>query len=235
MIGMFSYWRHRLESMPMTPPPDPGGRVVVMSAHPDDEVLAVGGWIASQADRDMAFVTVTDGEASHPESPTMTPRELGQRRPRELVAALGLLGVHEPDICRLGFPDGEVAKHRGELAAALEPFVRGADLVLAPFEADGHPDHDVLGEVAIELCGTHTTLWRFPIWTWVWTTPEDGQHWLPRARRLECQAASRGRKRRAVRAFTTQVRALSADPRDAAVVTEGLLDHALLAPEVVLA
>jgi LmbE family N-acetylglucosaminyl deacetylase len=231
---LFSYWRHRLESMPVTPPPDPGGRVVIISAHPDDEVLAVGGWIASHADRDFVFVTATDGEASHPDSPTISPLELRRRRPRELVAALQALGVADPHVIRLGLPDGEVAKHRDEVVETLRPVVAEADLVLAPFEADGHPDHDVLGEVAIELCGDSTPLWRFPIWTWVWTTPEDGERWFPSARRLDCRSAARGRKRRAVRAFTTQVRPLSDDPRDAAVVGEPLLNHALLAPEVVL-
>lgn len=231
---MFSYWRHRLESMPVTPPPDPGGRVVIVSAHPDDEVLAVGGWIASNADRDLVFVTATDGEASHPESPTISADELGRRRPGELVVALQALGVVDPHVVRLGLPDGEVAKHRDEVVEALRPLVAEADLVLAPFEADGHPDHDVLGEVAIELCGDATPLWRFPIWTWVWTTPEDGERWFPHARRLDCRSAARGRKRRAVREFRTQVQPLSDDPRDAAVVVGALLDHALLAPEVVL-
>lgn len=233
-VPLSSLWRLRLQSMSVTPPTDPGGRVVVISAHPDDEVLAVGGWIASHADRDFVFVTATDGEASHPGSPTISPDELRRRRPAELVAALTALGVEDPVIVRLGLPDGGLAERRAEIVAALAPVVAEADLVLAPFESDGHPDHDVLGSVAIELCGDTTPLWRFPIWTWAWTTPEDGASWLPGARRLDCRSAARGRKRRAVRAFTTQVRPLSADPRDAAVVEGVLLEHALLAPEVVV-
>ncbi|MET0952442.1 MAG: PIG-L family deacetylase [Aeromicrobium sp.] len=220
--------------MPTTPPADPGGRAVVLSAHPDDEVLTIGAWLATHADRDLLFVTATDGEASHPDSPSMTPSELARRRPRELLAALHALGVRDPQVQRLGLPDGELAGHRDELVELLGPVVGDAKLVLAPFEADGHPDHDVLGDVALELCGAAgVVLWRFPIWTWTWTTPAD-QPWLASARRLDCTAAARGRKRRAVRAFTTQVRALSDDPRDAAVVSEALLNHALLAPEVVV-
>ena len=59
---MTDLWRGRLESMPIEPPVDPGGRVVVISAHPDDEVLAVGGWLSEQTHREVVFVTATDGE-----------------------------------------------------------------------------------------------------------------------------------------------------------------------------
>ena len=82
---MTDLWRGRLEGMPIDPPDDPGGRVVVLSAHPDDEVLAVGGWLSEQTGRDVVFVTATDGEASHPGSPTITPEELRARRPGSML------------------------------------------------------------------------------------------------------------------------------------------------------
>jgi LmbE family N-acetylglucosaminyl deacetylase len=230
---MPSSWRLRLESLPWTPPADPGGSVLVLSAHPDDEVLAIGGWLAGQTRRDVTFVTATDGEASHPASPTTTPDDLRARRPGELIGALELLGFERPVVHRLELPDGGLTDSADRLDASLARLVERADLVLAPFEADGHPDHDAVGAAAVRLCADTTPLWRFPLWTWAWTEPDD-QPWAPQMRRLDCSSAARVRKRRAIAAFETQVNPLSDDPSDAAVVDGVLLRHALYAPEVVL-
>lgn len=226
-------WRNWLEGMPVDPPHDPGGTVVVLSAHPDDEVLAVGGWLASQTDREIVFVTATDGEASHPGSPSVTPDELRARRPGELVDALQRLGFEAPDVRRLRLPDGGLAERHAELVAAIGPIVSDASLVLAPFVHDGHPDHEAVGRAAVETCPTSATLWQLPIWTWAWTRP-DSQAWKTSVRRLSCTSVGRHRKRRAIAAFETQVRPLSDDPADVQVVDETLLAHASYAPEAVV-
>lgn len=226
-------WRSYLEGLAATPPPDPGGPILVLSAHPDDEVLAVGAWLVGQTHRDVTFVTATDGEASHPGSPSVTPEQLRARRPVELIRALSALGFHAPEIHRLGLPDGGLVDHDAALETALRPYVASADLVLAPFEHDGHPDHNALGAAAGRLCEDNTPLWQFPIWTWAWTDPED-QPWLDRIRRLDCSSAARMRKRRAISAFTTQVRPLSDHPADLAVVGHALLEHMSYAPEAIV-
>jgi LmbE family N-acetylglucosaminyl deacetylase len=231
---MRDLWRGRLEGMSIDPPHDPGGRVVVLSAHPDDEVLAVGGWLAGQTDREIVFVTATDGEASHPGSPTITPDELRARRPGELLEALRRLGFDAPDVRRLGLPDGGLDEARDELCRLVDPLVADASLVLAPFAHDGHPDHEALGQVARAVCPASAALWEMPIWTWAWTKPDE-QEWMASVHRLECTSAGRHRKRQAMAAFGTQVRALSAHPADTAVVDEVLLRHAALAPEAVIA
>ena len=230
---MTDTWCDALAAMPLERPRDPGGRVLVLSAHPDDEVLAVGAWLACQIGRPIEFVTATDGEASHPESVAVSSEELRERRPRELVDALRRLGFTAPVVHRLGLPDGGLAQAHTELRDALAPMVLATDLVLAPFESDGHPDHDALGAVARELCAEGPVLWRFPIWTWVWTTPTD-EPWLSAARRLVVAPAARDLKRRAIDAFVTQVRPVGAGDGDAAVVDEALLRHATEAPEVVV-
>ncbi len=232
MANVGSSWRHRLESLQPVESIDPGGRVLVLSAHPDDEVLAIGGWLAGQTERDVTFVTTTDGEHSHPNS-SITPEELRNRRPRELVTALDRLGFQNPEIHRLGFPDGGLDNETGELMSALADFVEKADLVLAPFEHDGHRDHDTLGAVAVELCANRRRLWRFPIWTWAWTQPGQ-QEWLEYVRRLKCTARGRVLKRLAIAAFETQIRPISDDPADSPVIEPALLQHAFYAPEVVI-
>ena len=54
--------------------------MVVIAAHPDDEVLGVGGTMAVLAagGAQLRLIAVTDGEASHP-APTET---IGRTRPR---------------------------------------------------------------------------------------------------------------------------------------------------------
>ena len=62
----------------LTPP----ATAVVVAPHPDDEVLGVGGLLSllARAGTAIHVVAVTDGEASHPKSPTLTPQELAARR-----------------------------------------------------------------------------------------------------------------------------------------------------------
>ncbi|MEJ7636163.1 PIG-L family deacetylase [Aeromicrobium sp.] len=230
---MTETWREELQAAGLPAPDDPGGAILVLSAHPDDEVLAVGSWLAAQRRRSLTFVTATDGEASHPRSPSHGRDDLRSLRAAELLEALRRLGIEKPVVHRLGLPDGGLQEHGVELRSALEPFVRAADLVLSPFRLDGHGDHDALGRAAAEACGDDVPLWQFPIWTWAWTTPHEAD-WLPHARTLWSPASSRERKHDAIDAFNTQVRPLSDHPADRAVVEGALLDHALHAPEVVI-
>jgi len=71
--------------------PAPPATAVVIAPHPDDEVLGVGGLLTLLARTGTAvhIVAVTDGEASHPGSPTLTPRALAARRISERARGQG--------------------------------------------------------------------------------------------------------------------------------------------------
>ena len=102
-------------------------RVVVVAAHPDDETLAVGAFLAMLADAGLPVdvALVTDGEGSHSAATGLTFEVVREVRRREFDDALGvLLGGALGRVERLALPDGRVADHRAELAAALERVVR---------------------------------------------------------------------------------------------------------------
>ena len=186
----------------------PHGAVVVVSPHPDDEVLGAGGLIhaAALVGRKVALLSVTDGEAAYPDCPG-----LAEVRCREVREALRALGASDVAIQRLQIPDGRVDHRRATLASALERCISPGTLLVAPYECDGHPDHDATGEVCCEIATRHgLTLWRYPIWTWHHSAP--GAFAVNSWGRLFLDAAALRAKTEAVRCFTSQVRPPGREP-----------------------
>lgn len=211
-------------------------RLVVVAPHPDDEVLGVGGTmaLAVAAGIDVQVVAVTDGGASHPGSPTLSPEELVALRPGESAAALGHLGVvHEPVPVRL--PDGGVAAHEVHLATALEPLLRGPGTwALTTWRHDGHPDHEATGRATATACGrTGARLVEFPVWTWHWAAPGDPRVPWSRAASVALPPEVQEAKRRAVGCFGSQVLPLSEHPADAPVLGPHVLARLLRPTETV--
>lgn len=210
-------------------------RAVVIAPHPDDEVLAVGGVMQLLARRgcELAIVAVTDGEASHPLAPHLTKSQLAELRAREREVALGRLGFATTDqthaatllalgrthaeptpqhvrVTRLRCPDGDVARET-RLCDWLEPLLANATHCFAPWELDGHPDHDASGRAAAIACvRTGTQLLRYPVWAWHWATPLD-LPWLD-ARRIELDAAALAAKHDAIAAYHSQIARLDGAP-----------------------
>lgn len=198
---------------------------VIVAPHPDDEVLGSAGLMQRLSSRGipLTIVGVTDGEASHPRSPTVGPRALAERRARERHQALNLLGLGGAAVLSMALADGAVARDAGELAACLTDLLGPDVLCVAPSDHDGHPDHDAAGRAAAMACAaTGATFLRYLVWTWHWATPGDARvPWL-RGRRLDLSAFERTRKRSATAAFRSQVAPLS----------DGTGDEAILAPEM---
>ncbi|SCX50137.1 N-acetylglucosaminyl deacetylase, LmbE family [Klenkia marina] len=205
--------------------PDPAWRrVVVCAAHPDDEVLGVGGTMAQLAGAgvELHLVAVTDGEASHPGNPVLGPRELAAARVEESAHALTALGAGRVRTTRLGLPDSGVAGHEAELAVSLLPLLAGADAVLTTWTGDGHPDHEAVGRATLAAAGD-VPVWQYPVWTWHWAVPDDPRVPWRRARRVPLPPSVRAAKQAAVACFTTQVHPLGPDP---AVLPPEFLAHA---------
>jgi LmbE family N-acetylglucosaminyl deacetylase len=210
--------------------------IVVLAAHPDDEVLALGGTLALLARLGAALTLVwaSDGEASHPGSTAAAVPHLGRLRRRETRAALARLGVGG-DACWLGLPDGRLTERYDVLVRAVTMLHRPGAVWFAPFRHDGHPDHEACGHAAAEVVGGSGELVEFPIWAWHWAAPGDGRVPWDRARAVRLPEHARAAKRAAIDEFHTQVRPLGPNPADRPVLPPAVLAHFDRDVEVVLA
>jgi LmbE family N-acetylglucosaminyl deacetylase len=110
----------------------PGGAVLVVAPHPDDEILGCGGAIALHVRRgDRVHVAlVTQGEGGG--NPL--------QRVEESRAAAALLGRTE--VSSLGARDGAVAQDAGLAARLVQLLLRVRPrVVYAPSPFEQHPDH----------------------------------------------------------------------------------------------
>ena len=231
-------------------------RLIVLAAHPDDESLGAGGLISTAAAHGIpvTVIVATNGEASHPHSPTHTPADLAAVRRVEVVSAVRALAA-DARVLLLDLPDGDLAQHRNSLEEAIwdealreetlredvpgEPPAGTADAptptaagtwLVAPWRQDGHPDHAVAGAAAALVAQrTGARLLEYPIWAWHWSTPDDAiwpREGAPTARwRLDLGEVARTDKRIALAAHGSQVEPLSDRPGDEAIVQPGFAAH----------
>ena len=199
-------WRllHELPVLDVTGWPS----VVVVAAHPDDEVLGVGGLLAmaAAAGARMRLVAVTDGEASHPGLDPAGTASLAECRAAETVGALRELGALV-EVVRLKMPDTGIARREGELRDRLAGLVAGFRVCLAPWDGDLHADHEAAGRAASGACAAAgVDFLSYPIWTWHWAHPRDSRVPWDRAVRVPLSPEAARRKRVAIDCFTSQLR-----------------------------
>ena len=141
---MVRFWQLALRLarpfLSMGPRPEPwrpGGNVLIVAPHPDDETLGAGGVAALHARHGdhVTVVVVTDGRSAR--SPGLAPETLALRRAQEVETATAILGVHE--LIQLGLMEG--AWQESVLREALAPLVAEAGVIYGPSCVDFHPDH----------------------------------------------------------------------------------------------
>ncbi|KGN42251.1 hypothetical protein N801_00345 [Knoellia aerolata DSM 18566] len=205
--------------------------LLVVAAHPDDECLGAGAFIADAAALGIAVtvLVLTEGEASHPHSPTVSADEMARRRGEEADRAAAVLAP-TARVVHAGLPDGGLAAHHDRVVAAVRDLARPGTLVLAPWTSDGHPDHDAAGRGAVaavaESCADgeqRLHVGHYLVWLWHWGRPDA----LPWADMVVVDATLAGldRRDRALSQHHSQLVALSP-----AVGDEALLGDTVLAP-----
>ncbi len=169
--------------------------------HPGDEVLGAGGLIHDWAVRGqpVTVVSVTDGEAADPGR-----RNLGSLRRVELGAALRKLSALHIAVLRLAIPDGRVCQFQNRLRNAVSSLLTRDTTMVAPYEQDGHCDHDAVGRACCDLAHcTAVPVVRYPIWRWHHgaRAPLRSARWA----KFPLSAQARRAKARAVRCFESQL------------------------------
>ncbi len=183
-------------------------RLLVIAPHPDDEAIGAHGLIGRLRRRRVAVrvVVVTDGAASHPDSPSWPRARLVAERRRESRRVLRRIGVAADAVTFLGLPDGRLhtrtsAARRG-LARAIGH--TGAALVVVPAASDDHPDHRTVAACAATLRRPGLRVLAYPVWP-AGLRPAG-------ARALVLTAQERLAKRHAVRSYRTQAGHITDDP-----------------------
>lgn len=174
--------------------------VVVVAPHPDDETLAVGGLIAMLDERDVpvSVLAVTDGEASHPSEPDLARKRRSEQE--DALAELGFAG----DLVRLALPDSGLDDHRADIRRELVERCDTDTVLVAPWEHDGHIDHDVCGSVARGVAAeVGATLLAYPVWAWQWLTPEELES--AAVRKITLDDPARAAKARALEHYRSQL------------------------------
>jgi LmbE family N-acetylglucosaminyl deacetylase len=153
--------------------------MVVLAPHPDDETLGCGGLLAAASARNLKprVVFLTDGAASHADSPTWPKRRLVEVRKAEARAALAELGVEEECTLFLGWPDsaphpvGSPAHQASvdELLRWFKPFAPKS--LWAPWSQEQHCDHEAAADLADAVRrAALIPLRRMDFMVWGWTS-----------------------------------------------------------------
>jgi LmbE family N-acetylglucosaminyl deacetylase len=193
------------------------GPLIVVAPHPDDEILGAGGLLHAHAlaGQKITILSVTDGEAADS-------LWLGLDRVRrsELRNALRKLSLSHITVYRLGIPDGRVKDYRNRLRSALRECVEDRGTIIAPYELDGHPDHEAAGRESLEVAQSYgVPIARYPVWAW--------HHAEPTALRavqwglFPLEAGAQRAKKRAMQCFESQLR----PPRGCPIVPPHVLAH----------
>ncbi|MBC7519428.1 MAG: bifunctional PIG-L family deacetylase/class I SAM-dependent methyltransferase [Microbacteriaceae bacterium] len=203
-------------------------RLVVVAAHPDDESLGAGGLMARATALGVPIrvVVATNGDASHPNSPTMTRAALAEKRKAEVRTAVRFVApLAEIDF--LDLPDGELAEHSEQLQAHLDglDLAPGA-LLVAPWREDGHGDHDVAGLVSAQVARTSgaQTL-EYPVWMWHWAAVDDNAVPWDRFVTLKLGGEEVAAKSRAIEAHRSQIEPLSEAVGDEVLLGEEFQEY----------
>src|SRR6202162_3701073 len=125
------------------------GRILVLAAHPDDEILGPGGTLAVNAGMAEAIRiwVATDGVRQGGTEPDEDHRKKRRGEPPQAAETLGL----EPRVFG-ALPDRDLALRSGELASEIGGLIAEfrPDLIFCPSPVEIHPDHRALAEAVYE-------------------------------------------------------------------------------------
>lgn len=119
-----------------------------MAAHPDDEIIGLGGALLPRMKPPITIMHVTDGAPANPQFAQDAGfagcDEYANARRQEVLAALALAGIPESRCITLNIKDQNASFELGRLTSMLSAIfdrIRPAVIFTHSYEG-GHPDHD---------------------------------------------------------------------------------------------
>ncbi|MBO7295093.1 MAG: PIG-L family deacetylase [Bacteroidaceae bacterium] len=147
--------------------------MLIISPHPDDEVLGCGGLMHSlvQTGKKVEVIIMSKGEAVHRPCCPDEENSIVQARVGLTYAANGVLGIAPEYIHRLDFPDGRFSsvKEGDEVVKALGDLIReiAPTEVFIPHPYENSPDHVAATRLAEQVLRNHIgKVYYYCVWTW---------------------------------------------------------------------
>ena len=192
---------------------------VVLAAHPDDETLGAGGLISllhAQRTR-VILVLASNGEASHPDDISSLRRQEWKDAVNEIAPGCTTI--------ELGLPDGGLRERKNELRDGLRHAIRDAGLLIAPWRGDGHRDHRIAGEIAVETADeAGIAVLEYPVWMWHWAHPQHPDVPWEHLVTVPLHEGARATKRAALSRYRSQFEAVDGSEP---IIHEGMASHFL--------
>lgn len=226
----------------------PAGGILVIAPHPDDETLGCGTAImaALAAGRPVAVALLTDGEMSHPSSPSHPAPVLAARRRSEFSAAMTVLGEESPGLLSahpFALPDtrvptdGPVASDTVDQLVALACRI-DAGAIWATSRLDPHYDHVAAAALADHVARRLQSLGRklhrrdYAVWSRFGQreVPAHAHHGVA----VLDPAPFRARKEMAMACYASQLTPLIGDDPGGFVMPPRLVEHFAAQGEIFL-
>lgn len=148
----------------------PGGNVVIIAPHPDDEVFGCGGLIARLVAEGHAphVVVLTGGGGSHRGCCSTSESDIISARRTLTHKTMPVLGLPASHLHELNFTDGQIREGNPEEKKKLEALISeiNPDLILIPHHGEGWSDHLSARDLGIELTGEDTEVYEYCVWMW---------------------------------------------------------------------
>lgn len=148
-----------------------GRRCLVLAPHPDDEVLACGGTIATRARQsdDVFIVYLTNGRRGAVNSS----EDPCARRHAEALHATAILGVPTDHLTFMQFEDGHLAEYIDQATEQVRQMVNRwrIDAIFLPYRQEYHRDHLAAWRIGHACHRDRLRMYEYPIWygPWLWS------------------------------------------------------------------
>jgi LmbE family N-acetylglucosaminyl deacetylase len=125
--------------------PEQRASILVIGAHPDDDIIGCGGSIEQHTKRNdnVHVAYLTSGESGNREYP---PEILGPMREQEARKSGALLGVQATAFSFLHYPDRMLSEAKDAASQNIVDIIRDTqpNRIYLPHASDGHPDHEAV-------------------------------------------------------------------------------------------